>query len=112
MSMPDFLPDRALAEDVLDYEIWRLSHGKTRDLDALLFQAPYKGGQIATLGLRDLRTVEQALCIAAAGRAEFASRPQADLERRVRQAFQQGMAEPHLDWYHLRRADWTGAAKV
>jgi RimJ/RimL family protein N-acetyltransferase len=106
MSMPDFLPDRALAEDVLDYEIWRLGHGRTRDLDALLFQAPYKGGQIATLGLRDTAAVEQAFCDAASQRNDCVAIAPTELDRRVRQAFQQGMAEPYLDWYHVPRADW------
>jgi RimJ/RimL family protein N-acetyltransferase len=111
MSMPDFLPDRELAEDVLDYEIWRLGHGKTRDLDALLFQAPYKGGQIATLGLRDVPAVEKAFCDSAASRPDYASRPRANLEHLVQQAFRQGMAEPYLDWYHVLRADWPRTAK-
>lgn len=106
MSMADFLPDRVLAEDVLDYEIWRLGHGRTRDLDALLFQAPYKGGQIATLGLRDTAAVEQAFCDAGRQRHGYAGIERAELDRRVRQAFQQGMAEPNLDWYHIPRADW------
>lgn len=42
------------------------------------------------LELRDIAEVEQAFCDAA----------------RIRAAFRQGMAEPHLDWYHLPRAEW------
>lgn len=109
MSMPDFLPDRALAREVLDYEIWRLGHGRAADLDTLLFQAPYKGGQIATLGLGDPAEVEQAFCDAAARRGDMAKIDGAELDGRVRAAFRQGMAEPHLDWYHLARADWRPA---
>jgi hypothetical protein len=106
MAMNAFLPDPALARDVLEYEIWRLGHGRTRDAEALLFEAPYKGGQIASLELADMAAVEQLFRDAARGRAEFASRDGAATERRVRDAFQQGVAEPWLDWYHLGRADW------
>jgi RimJ/RimL family protein N-acetyltransferase len=103
MAMKDFLPDLALARDVLEYEIWRLGHGRTRDAEALLFQAPYKGGQIASLGLADLAAVEQLFCDAARGRAEFASFERGRTEQRVRDAFRQGVSEPWLDWYHLER---------
>jgi len=106
MDMADFLPDRALAADVLDYEIWRLAAGRCRDPDALLFQAPYKGGQIASLGIRDTDSVEQAFCDAARSRDDFAATGRMELEQRVRQAFHQGVAEPYLDWYHLDREDW------
>ena len=106
MAMKDFLPDMALARDVLEYEIWRLGHGSTRDADALLFQAPYKGGQIASLGIADPVAVEQLFCDAARDRSEFASFDRAQTERRVRDAFRQGVAEPFLDWYHLERNDW------
>jgi len=106
MAMTDFLPDLALARDVLEYEIWRLGHGSTRDADALLFQAPYKGGQIASLGIADPVAVEQLFCDAARDRSEFASFDRGQTERRVRDAFRQGVAEPYLDWYHLERNDW------
>jgi RimJ/RimL family protein N-acetyltransferase len=97
MAMRDFLPDLKLARDVLQYEIWRLGHGGTRDAAALLFQAPYKGGQIASLGLADIVEVEQLFCNAARGREDFAASDHAQTERRVRDAFRQGVAEPWLD---------------
>lgn len=106
MAMSAFLPDLALARDVLEYEIWRLGHGRTRDAEALLFQAPYKGGQIASLKIADLVAVEQLFCDAAQTRAEFAAFDPAQTERRVRDAFRQGVAEPTLDWYHLQRETW------
>jgi ribosomal-protein-alanine N-acetyltransferase len=109
MAMPDFLPDHALARDVLEYEIWRLGHGRTRDAAALLFQAPYKGGQIASLKLADREDVEQAFCAAARGRADYAAIALDELDRRVREAFRLGLSEPYLDWYHLARGDWRRA---
>ena len=106
MAMKNFLRDLALARDVLEYEIWRLGHGRTHDAGTLLFEAPYKGGQIASLKLADLAAVEQLFCDAARGRAEVDSLDRAQTERRVRDAFRQGVAEPWLDWFHLERANW------
>jgi RimJ/RimL family protein N-acetyltransferase len=106
MAMPDFMPDLDLARDVLEYEVWRLGRGATGDADALLFQAPHKGGQFATLGIGDADEIEARFRDAARGRADYAAIPQAQLDARVRDAFRQGMAEPFLDWYHLLRGEW------
>jgi hypothetical protein len=105
--MPDFMPDRTLAKDVLEYEIWRLTHGATLDAEALLFQAPHKGGQFATLDLGDPRDIERTFCEAARGRRDYAAMTRGELDARVRDAFRQGMAEAYLDWYHLARVDRT-----
>jgi len=105
MSMPDFMPDRDLAKDVLAYEIWRLAEGATLDAEALLFQAPHKGGQFATLNLGDPRDIEQAFCDAARGRRDYAAMTRGELDARVCDAFHQGMAQAYLDWYHMPRAD-------
>ncbi len=104
MEMGDFLPDHDFARDVLDYEIWRLADGVCLDAEALLFQAPYRGGQIASLEIADSARVEQAFCDAALRRTDYATLDSSVLQSRVRKAFRQGMAEPDLDWYHLARA--------
>lgn len=106
LAMPDFLLDLTLAREVLEYEIWRLRHGRTRDAKALLFEAPYKGGQIASLKLGDPAAFELAFCDAARQREDYAAMARAELDRRIQQAFRQGMAEPYLDWYHLDRKQW------
>jgi RimJ/RimL family protein N-acetyltransferase len=106
IAMPQFMRDLEFARDVLDYEIWRLGHGRTRDADALLFQATYKGGQFASLKLADPAEVERSFRDAARGRPEYASIAREDLDRRVCDAFRQGLAEPYLDWYHLARKAW------
>jgi RimJ/RimL family protein N-acetyltransferase len=110
MAMSDFLADPVRAKDVVDYEIWRLASGATRDAEALLFQAPYKGGLFATLGVGEPAAIEQAFCNAARGRNDYAAIAPAALDRRVREAFRQGVAEPYLDWHHLARASWRPAA--
>lgn len=110
IPMPDFLPDRALAKDVLDYELWRLGRSDCADPGTLLFEAPYRGGQLATLGVGGAAAeVEQAFCDAARGRTGLAGFTAAEVERRVREAFRCGAAEPSLDWYHVARTGWPPA---
>lgn len=109
MGFADFLPDRALARDVLDYEIWRLAEGPAPDAEALLFQAPYKAGQIAAIGVAGEAETLAALAAAARRRPDFAGRDAGALAARVAAAFRRGLAEAHLDWYHLPRAAWRPA---
>jgi ribosomal-protein-alanine N-acetyltransferase len=105
MAMADFMPDPVLAQAVLDYELWRLAHGRSADEALLLFEAPYKGGQFASLGLGETAAIEQAFCDAAARRGAGARLPPAERDRRVRDAFRLGGAEPWLDWYHRARPE-------
>ena len=108
MGFADFLPDPVLARDVLDYEIWRLGEGAALDAEALIFQAPYKVGQIAAAGLARDGAGEAAtlaaLSAAARKRPDFAHVEA--LYERVASAFRQGLAESHVDWYHLPRERW------
>jgi RimJ/RimL family protein N-acetyltransferase len=110
MSMTDFLADPVRIRGVLDFEIWRLAYGPTADVEALLFEAPYKGGLFATLVRDDPAGIERAFCDAARARHDYAALDRSELDRRVRAAFRQGIAEPYLDWYHLPRAAWTARA--
>ncbi|MGH6947889.1 MAG: GNAT family N-acetyltransferase [Kiloniellales bacterium] len=108
MSFSGFLPDRALAREVLDYEVWRLGEGATLDPAALVFQAPYKAGQLASLGIAEPEAVELELLEAARKRPDFAAGSQDALAARICTAFRIGLAEPFMDWFHLERANWRG----
>lgn len=108
MDFEDFLPDRNLARDVLDYEIWRLREGDCLDPEALLFQAPYKAGQIVTLGIAEPAEIKTALCTAASARPDFSSADRDEVHRKVRAAFAQGQIETTMEWYHVSKAAWTG----
>jgi hypothetical protein len=52
--------------------------------------------------------IEEAFCKAAWGRGDYTAIDRAELDRCVRDAFRQGMAEARLDWYHLARGQWPG----
>ena len=103
MPVTDFYSSESLARDVLDYELWRLAEGPTPDTETLLFEAPYRAGQLSTLGYGDRQEIELALITAAGNRTEFGGLDPNKLESRIRDAFQTGVNEPHLEWYHRKR---------
>jgi len=106
MPMADFLPDKDMARDVLEYEIWRLEHARTSNVPTQLFEAPFKGGQIVSLGFADKDRIERDFCHAARVRSDCASIAPDVLQQQVTEAFREGLAMPHVDWYHLERATW------
>ena len=105
MDFKDFVPDAERMRDVLDYEVWRLGAGAGGDPELLLWQAPFRAGQIAATGIAPAEAIESALCRSIAGQACYAALE--DPEARVRTAFREGMAQSHMDWYHLSRSAWT-----
>ena len=101
-----FLPEKALAQAVLDYEIWRLREGDCLEPETLLFQAPYKAGQIVGTGVQEPDAIERALQDAALARQGFAGEAPVSLRGRVAEAFRQGLKETHVDWYSVTREAW------
>ena len=112
MSFATFLPDSALADNVVEYEIWRLAHGPAEDIYQLAEQAAFRAGQLSTVtampALRILQALRESLlerCGKSADASELAS-----LERVVEQAFEQGSREAYMDCYHLPREQWLADA--
>ena len=105
MDFKDFVPEAERAHDVLDYELWRLGACAGDDPELVLRQAPFRAGQLVAAGIAEAEAVESALREAAAGQAHYAAFD--DLEARVRAAFREGMAQSHMDWYHLSRSAWS-----
>jgi len=103
MTMANFLPDRELAKEVLDYELWRLEKAPLNDAASLLFQTAFKAGQIASLNVGDVREIEQALCDAACRRSDLGDMDPAESRMRIRIAYWEGLADPYLDWLHRGR---------
>ena len=103
MSMADFMPDRVFAKEVVEYEIWRLGKSRSDDPVALLFQAAFKAGQIASLLPSQASRIELALCDAACQRGDLLDMDASERLMRTRIAFQAGLNEPHLDWLHRGR---------
>lgn len=97
MRFADFLPEPGLADDVLDYELWRLRFHPSEDPLRHALEIAYRAGQLATCGTRDPEIVFVGL------RQVVASTL---VEPQLRAAFQEGQANAVMDWYHLLRAAW------
>lgn len=105
MPVVQFIRGAALGRSVIDGEVWRVRTGHGRSADALLFEPPYKGGQISTL-FDDPEAIEQAFRDAAAASPALRGLPPAEAERRVRDAFRLGRAEPWVDRFAVLRTAW------
>ena len=97
MPYGDFLPEAALADDVLDNELWRLRAQASDDPARHAREIAYRAGQLATCGTRDPETVFGDLRQAA---------PSTLAAPQLRATFQEGQANAVMDWYHLPRAAW------
>ena len=106
LPFAEFLSSEAMARSVLDYEVWRLREGLCLDPEALLFQVPYKAGQVVGIGIEDAAKAEAALQEAALARGGYAARDPASLRESVSAAFGQGLRESYVDWYCVSREAW------
>jgi RimJ/RimL family protein N-acetyltransferase len=106
LAISEFLTDRELARDVLDYEIWRLREGPCLDGTALLAQAPYKAGLIASTDIAEREPTERALLQAAQARPDFATLDPAALAEKVSEAFRLGLSEGCIVWFCITRDSW------
>jgi len=103
ISMSDFLSDADLGRDVLDYEAWRVSEGAFIDFTAMLEQAAFKSGMLASTGIAAPDAVLSRLKSAALSRRERPAPPQTEVIRTIDAAFEDGMAAPFLDVFRIER---------
>ena len=103
LAMADFMANHALARDIVDYETWRLGKSKTGDPLRLLFEAPFKAGQIASLFPNERSAIADALRTAASARHDLPDLDHPERLLRVRDAFEQGLSQPWLDWWLKKR---------
>ncbi len=103
MALSDFYSSDALAQDVLNYEIWRLSQGPSRDPARLIFEAPYRIGQLTTLGIETGHDIVARLQTAARARHDLSEQINTDMDAQIADAFALGVSETYLNWYHMPR---------
>jgi hypothetical protein len=103
ISMSDFLPDANLGRDVLDYEDWRVSEGAFIDFAAMLEQAAFKSGMLASTGIAAPDAVLSRLKSAALSRRERPALPQTEVIRTIDAAFEDGMTAAFLDVFRIER---------
>jgi len=108
MDFSLFMNDSELADEVAEYEIWRLAREPAEDLDRLVEQCAFRAGQLATVTAMPGAEILRALSNSRAGRCAAASL-EAELPRlqaAVEQAFASGGQQAYMDCYHLSRAQW------
>lgn len=103
IAMADFLPDADLGRDVLDFEAWRMAEGAFVDYPAMLQQAAFKSGMLASTGIAPPKEVLGRLRSAVMSRRERPPLPEAEVSRIIDAAFADGMADPALDIFRLER---------
>jgi len=111
MAFSLFLTSSELADEVAEYEIWRLAAGPADDLDTLVEQTAFRAGQLSTVTAMPAAEILPALSGSLLERCRLAGlrgdlpRLQANLE----QAFERGAAEAWMDCYHVSRQQWLAA---
>lgn len=111
MEFSLFLTSAGLADEVAEYEIWRLARGPAANLDELIEQAAFRAGQLSTVTAMPPAQILQGLgeslterCAAMPGESGLA-----DMRTAVEQAFERGAADAWMDCYHVSREQWLAA---
>ena len=108
-----FLTSSSLADEVAEYEIWRLAEDSADDLDLLVEQSAFRAGQLATvtsIGAADIhRSLEVSLARRCAGDTDAAEL--ARLQAVLAKAFEAGRSEAWMDCYHVSRERWLEAGQ-
>ena len=111
MRFDRFLSEPGLADEVLDYEIWRLAEVPADDIDRLLEQVAFRAGQSSTVATMDPSRARDAL-VASLGKRQPARSRRQRLERKLVELFDAGRENAYMDCYRLGRDRWldsTGA---
>jgi RimJ/RimL family protein N-acetyltransferase len=111
MAYSVFLPDEALADEVVEYEIWRLAREPMEDLDRLVEQVAFRAGQLSTVTSLTPRQIMGGLSESLSQRlgqgvaAEDLDRYQANLSNH----FERGCKDAYMDCYHVGKQQWQQA---
>ena len=113
MAFSVFLSSGSLADEVAEYEIWRLAEDSADELDTLVEQSAFRAGQLGTVTSIAAGEILKSLSAALATRCAKAQDPaeQARLQAVLEQAFEAGRAAAYMDCYHLGRERWFEAER-
>ena len=108
MSFALFLSEPGLADEVLDYEIWRLAEAPADDVERLLEQVAFRAGQLSTVAAMDPARARDALGVALA-RRQPAESERERLGQKLVELFDAGREDACMDCYYLRRDRWSAS---
>jgi RimJ/RimL family protein N-acetyltransferase len=108
MDFELFLSNRELADEVVDYEIWRLAQDSTIKLDSLVQQVAYRSGQLSRVTSLPSGRIRKLLLESLSRRVpgDAAARQRQRLRQNLEAEFRKGRNEAYMDCYHVRRERW------
>lgn len=111
MNFSLFLSSSELADEVAEYEVWRLRHDPADNLQQLAETAAFRAGQLSTITSMPADEVVGGLLASLASRlaANDATSAAGELQATVENAFRRGSAEAYMDCFHLSRERWLQA---
>ena len=102
----DVLSGEEMGHDLVAYEVWRPRAGDAMDPGALLFQVPYKLGQVVAAGVGEPSAVETAMRGAARSRTGLGRIDAQRIDDRIGAAFAEGRASGRIDCFRVTRETW------
>jgi len=112
MDFALFLSSSELADEVAEYEIWRLAVDAATDLPLLVEQVAYRTGQLSRVTSLSSKHILRSLGESLAQRMSGdSSGQQQQLPQKLDAEFRKGRHEPFMDRYHVTRERWLQLAR-
>lgn len=108
MGFSLFLSGNELADEVAEYEIWRLAYGPMEDLDNLIEQVAFRAGQLSTVTSLPTQQILDFLSESLLKRyMQGGSVKERDHHQTtLSKVFNRGCNDAYMDCYHVTREQW------
>jgi hypothetical protein len=108
MGFELFLSNRELADEAVDYEIWRLAQDSTTNLESLVEQVACRSGQLSRATSLPSRCIRQLLVESLSQRVpgDALARQRQRLRQGLEAEYRKGQDEAYMDCYHVDRECW------
>ncbi len=109
MAFSLFLSGSELADEVVQYEIWRLAYGPMEDLDSLIEQVAFRAGQLSTVTSLTAQQIQGLLTDSLIKRyKQFGTVKERDRHQAIMSiVFNRGCNDAYMDCYHVTSAQWN-----
>jgi RimJ/RimL family protein N-acetyltransferase len=108
MPFSVFLSGEEQADEIVEYEIWRLAHGPVETLDTLVEQVAFRAGQLSTVTSLTPARLHELLMESLAQRCQAMGEVKRQDQYRALliKTFDAGRGDGHMDCYHVTRERW------
>ena len=114
MPFSVFIPGQERADEIAEYEIWRLAHGPVDTLETLVEQVAFRAGQLSTVTSLTpaalIESLSESLAQRCQGIGEVARR--ARYQALLSETFDAGRSDGFMDCYHVTRERWLESSRV